>query len=397
MDSSHFDVVTVGGGLGASALAAALANGGMRVLVLERETQFKDRVRGEYIVSWGVAEARELGIDDMLLRACGAEIPFVEMGFGARNLVETTPQRRGGVSFFHPDMQRTLLDRAEHCGATVRRGANVTGVSPGSKPAVRVDVNGREEQISARIVVVADGRGSAARKWLGFALERDECPFHFAGVSLGGVSCQEDKASFVFNPEFGLIGAVVPQKNGRFRAYLGYPADGRISLNGAEKLGAFVAESRKVGPMFADCYAGAKALGPLAAFEAGYFWVDHPYREGVALIGEAAATSDPSFGQGMALTLRDVRVLRDALQADSDWDRAGHRYAEQHDRYFQNIRTVCCWFRNVFQEQGPAADARRQFALPRIVEDLSRVPDHLFGGPELPLDEKVRARFFGEC
>ena len=234
MDSSHFDVVTVGGGLGASALAAALANGGMRVLVLERETQFKDRVRGEYIVSWGVAEARELGIDDMLLRACGAEIPFVEMGFGARNLVETTPQRRGGVSFFHPDMQQALLDHAERSGATVRRGANVTGVSPGSKPAVRVDVNGREEQISARIVVVADGRGSAARKWLGFALERDECPFHFAGVSLGGVSCQEDKASFVFNPEFGLIGAVVPQKNGRFRAYLGYPADGRISLNGAE-------------------------------------------------------------------------------------------------------------------------------------------------------------------
>jgi len=25
------------------------------------------------------------------------------------------------------------------------------------------------------------------------------------------------------------------------------------------------------------------------------------------------------------------------------------------------------------------------------------VPDHLFGGPELPMDETVRARFFGEC
>jgi hypothetical protein len=35
--------------------------------------------------------------------------------------------------------------------------------------------------------------------------------------------------------------------------------------------------------------------------------------------------------------------------------------------------------------------------MPLIAEDLSRVPDHLFGGPELPLDETVRARFFGEC
>ena len=61
MGSSTFDVVTVGGGLGASACAASMARSGMRVLVLEKETQFKDRVRGEYIATWGVAEARELG------------------------------------------------------------------------------------------------------------------------------------------------------------------------------------------------------------------------------------------------------------------------------------------------------------------------------------------------
>ncbi len=29
---------------------------------------------------------------------------------------------------------------------------------------------------------------------------------------------------------------------------------------------------------------------------------------GVALLGDAAATSDPSFGQGMSLTLRDARA-----------------------------------------------------------------------------------------
>jgi hypothetical protein len=48
-------------------------------------------------------------------------------------------------------------------------------------------------------------------------------------------------------------------------------------------------------------------------------------------------------------------------------------------------------------QQGPDADARRQKAMPKIAEDLTRVPDHLFGGPELPLDENVWARFFGEC
>ena len=57
-----YDIITVGGGIAASSLAKAMAERGAKVLVLEREKQFKDRVRGEAIVSWGVAEANELGI-----------------------------------------------------------------------------------------------------------------------------------------------------------------------------------------------------------------------------------------------------------------------------------------------------------------------------------------------
>src|SRR5579863_7367279 len=91
--SNAFDVVTVGGGMGAAALAIAMARGGARVLVLERETKFRDRVRGEGLVPWGVAEARELGIADLLLQTCAREVPWMEMGLGPRNMVETTPQQ----------------------------------------------------------------------------------------------------------------------------------------------------------------------------------------------------------------------------------------------------------------------------------------------------------------
>jgi 2-polyprenyl-6-methoxyphenol hydroxylase-like FAD-dependent oxidoreductase len=395
MHCPPFEIVIVGGGLGGSSFAASMARKGLRVLVLEKESEFKDRVRGEFIVPWGVAEAKRLGIEDAL-NSCGTAIPFVDMGFGPRNLIETTAQQLAGVSFFHPDMQESLLQEAQRVGAEVRRGVSVTSVQPGANPSVTVTDNGREEQIFARLVVVADGRASAARKWTGFTVKTDAHPFQFAGVLLEGVSGRKDMCTFVFNPQFGLVGGLVPQSRDHFRAYLGYPADGNFRLKGAEKLPAFLTESQKVGPMFTDCYARAKSLGPLATFDGGYLWVEHPYRDGVALLGEAAAVSDPSFGQGMALTLRDARALRDALLGDSDWDRACHNYAREHDVYFQNIRTVCCWMRCVFQEQGPSADARRQRAMPKITEDPSRVPDHLFGGPELPMDETVRARFFGE-
>src|SRR5262249_35796017 len=162
-------------------------------------------------------------------------------------------------------------------------------------PSIVVASNGHEERISARLVVIADGRGSVARKWAGFSVATDPHPFYFSGVLLEGVPDRRGMGKFVFNPKFGLVAGLVPQSKNRFRAYLGYPADAKFSLNGIDKLSTFFAESRKVGPMFADTYTQAKSLGPLAAFDANYTWVDHPYRNGVALIGEAAAVSDPSF------------------------------------------------------------------------------------------------------
>ena len=124
--------------------------------------------------------------------------------------------------------------------------------------------------------------------------------------------------------------------------------------------------------------------------------MDHPYRDGVALVGDAAATSDPTWGQGISLTLRDVRTLRDRLLAGEDWSAAGHAYAAEHDRYYAAVHRVDGWFADVFMEVGPQADERRARALPLIAADQTRIPDVPFSGPEQPADEAARRRFFGE-
>jgi menaquinone-9 beta-reductase len=115
------------------------------------------------------------------------------------------------------------------------------------------------------------------------------------------------------------------------------------------------------------------------------------------LIGDAAATSDPIWEQGMSLTLRDVRVLRDYLFADDDWDKAAHAYAAEHNHYYSKLHSYEDLLTEFFFGISAEAETRRNKALPLINDDPSRVPDYIFSGPELPLNEDMKARLFGEA
>jgi 2-polyprenyl-6-methoxyphenol hydroxylase-like FAD-dependent oxidoreductase len=395
MISDTYDIVTVGGGLGSSALARSMAKEGKRVLVLEREKEFKDRVRGEYMSPWGVAEARELGIYELIRDTCGTDAPIVDMGFGPRHLPSTTPQQLPSLGFCHPEMQEVVLKAAKEAGAEVQRGVTVTQINRGASPSVLVQTGAKTKKIKARLVVAADGRTSMARKQAGFEVTEEPQPFFFAGLLLADMTAPPGHAYLLFNPAIGMETAITPVGQGRSRTYVAYQEGADFRLQGNENVARFIEEAKRAESV-ASYYDAARPIGPLASFRCGEFWVDHPYKDGVALIGDAAATSDPAFGQGLSLTARDARVLRDRLLETDDWHAAGHAYAAEHDAYFGVARKVENWFRSLFLAQGADADAKRARALPLIAQDQTRVPDHLLSGPDLPADETVRRRFFGE-
>jgi 2-polyprenyl-6-methoxyphenol hydroxylase-like FAD-dependent oxidoreductase len=396
-----YDIITVGGGLGGSSLAKAMVEHGARVLVLERERQFRDRVRGEILVSWGVAEAKALGIYDLLRATCGRETRWFAFAAGPepgapRDLIATTAQQAPYFSLYHPAMQEVLLQAAIEAGAEVRRGASVRDVKLGTLPSVVVEQDGGIEEIQARLVVCADGRGSLVRKRTGFPVHHDPERLLITGVLFEDMPTpQEDTSYYIINPTIGQGVPLFPQGNGRVRAYLVHTKATSTRLQGEADLPRFVEESIRSGAP-AEWYAGVKVAGPLATFDGADTWVDHPYKEGVVLIGDAAAASDPSWGQGLSLTLRDARVLRDQLLTHTDWDAAGHAYAMEHDRHYGVIHRVDNWLTQMFFAIGPEAEACRARALPLIAQDETRAPDHGSSGPDLPADETVRRRFFGE-
>ena len=400
MTAKTYDIVTVGGGLAGSALAKAMSERGAKVLVLERETRMRDRVRGELMWPWGTAELVELGLLDVIMDSGGRRVPWIDVYRGAtrtvhRNMATTTSPKLPAVSFYYPHMQKALIEAAAAAGAEVRQGARVRGIRPGSTPAVVAAIDGSETVIPTRLVVGADGRNSSARKWGGFKTQRDPDQTMVAGLLFDEMPAPDDASHIFPYAKLGQSSLFFPQGQGRVRSYFCYPAQSDFRLSGGADVQRFIEQSMRTG-VPAEYFAEAKAAGPLATFSGAHTWVECPYQRGVALIGDAAATSDPTHGQGLSKAVRDARVLRDKLLADEDWDEAGRAYAEEHDRYYGTNRTIESWTTQLLFETGTEADARRAKALPTWPSDSTRQLEPFYSGPDQALDEAARRRFFGE-
>lgn len=400
--AATYDVITIGGGLAGASLARALAEKGHRVLVLEATTEFKDRVRGEQVATWGVAEMRELGIYDLLLSSCAQELPWWDVYIGParvdhRDLPATTPQGLANITYYHPEMQQVLIEAAEKAGAEVRRGARVTGVEPGSPARVTVQTDSGAETIEGALVASCDGRNSPSRAWGGFEVSHEPDRMQISGLFFHGITAAEDTNRFGAAPMLNRGTVIFPQGNGDARSYLvGWKATNR-RYQGEQDIPAYIDDVVAAG-MPREVFEKAVPDGPLATFDGADSYVKHPYRNGIALVGDAAAASDPCWGQGQPLTLRDVRELRDQLLANDNPDVAGNAYAAAHDRYYDVVRKTEEWFTTLMWEPGPEADARRGRALAAGALSMAEV-DTFQAGPDaeqIRLDEETRQRFFAE-
>ncbi len=141
--------------------------------VLEQETEFRDRIRGECLQPWGVGEARQLDVADAL-RTCANEMRWVNLIINGqhamkRYFVAMTPQASGMWAFYHSLAQEALLaTAAAAAGADVRRGATVQHIDPGAKPKAKIAQSGGTSEVEARLVALCAGRNPALRAQLGF-------------------------------------------------------------------------------------------------------------------------------------------------------------------------------------------------------------------------------------
>jgi flavin-dependent dehydrogenase len=121
------DHVIVGGGLAGGAVAAILAQAGLRPMVLERESEPRDKICGEFLSTEAQAHLGAIGLD--VTRLGGAPIGGVRLVAGRRCIEARLPFAALGLT--RQRLDEALLEHAERLGAGVERGVSVRGVSPG--------------------------------------------------------------------------------------------------------------------------------------------------------------------------------------------------------------------------------------------------------------------------
>lgn len=393
--SGNYDLIIIGGGISGGALATVMARAGRRVLLLEQSEAFVDRVRGEWIAPWGVAETQRLGIEPLLLEAGGhflerhatfdESVAPEDAAAKAMPLNIFVPGVPGPLCIRHPVHCEVLFGAAAAAGAEALRPVNVISFTTGAAPSVTFTVDGETRTAHASLLVGADGRTSAVREQCGITLHQDPPHHWFAGLLVDGCEGWDDTLQAIGTEgAFGFL--AFPQGKGRVRVYGGYPLADRARFSGPDGARRFLDAFRFSSAPANVAIANGTPAGPLLSYFNNDSWTDAPYAPGAVLVGDAAGWNDPILGLGLSISYRDVRIVSDILKASDDWSKIDFApYAEERAERMRRLRFASRIQAALDMEFDDAARERRRSYHQRAATDPSL---HLTGvavmaGPEM--------------
>jgi 2-polyprenyl-6-methoxyphenol hydroxylase-like FAD-dependent oxidoreductase len=163
------------------------------------------------------------------------------------------------------------------------------------------------------MVVTAKRRNRSAR-----SCSQNDPHHRFSGMLVDNVPQWREDTQFI-SVEGDVNVLAFPQGGGRIRLYIGFGLEQKTRLAGPQGPQRFLEAFRLKSVPGSEAIAAGRPIGPCLVYPNNDTWIDEPFAEGVVLIGDAAGRNDPITGQGLSITHRDVRIVRDILLGEANW------------------------------------------------------------------------------
>ena len=314
MTAQHFDIAIIGSGIAGGALAVALKDSGLSVLLLDRRSGPLDTARGDHIQPAMQPVLARWGVLDRLLKA-GAERRAGTRWFDAEGThIVTVPVPQhddcGGAFLFlnHEKIGDILLNTAEEAGAV-----NITGLSEWSLSRAagnwRIEWQAAHQLGSATctVLVAADGTASAVRSRLKIGLDRHRYQYPIAVLYGRQQGVSDERTLDVYLAKERMV-SLIPRTGGATK--VGFPVS--TEEIGFWKTGSEEALQRRLAEWCPGVSFESLAFG---AIYPPVSQQSEPYQGdgAVVLIGDARHAMHPARSMGMNTCFRVADLLADSL------------------------------------------------------------------------------------
>lgn len=343
------DVAVVGGRLAGCALAAPLARAGRKVVVLDRMTFPSDQLSTHVLLPAGTSELSKMGALPRIMALNPSRVRYLDATAETSHARERLRPEPDGIDFgvcVPRDLQDVcLVEAAREQGADVRERCTFTEATwrAGRVSGLRyTDADGEEHELSAKLVVGADGRRSnvaaAVGAWAPYRMSRNGRGLVFRYLDdprPQGTLDVETYYQWREGDSFAFAFPTTPA--GRllilFMGHRDEAAESRKDPEGywARKLDQHPGLKERIAGVDPASYTKIRSTGETPAFfraSSGPGW---------ALAGDAAHFKDPVTGQGMRDAMWMGRTLAEHVQPHLDvpaqLDAATRRWEAHRDHH----------------------------------------------------------------
>lgn len=335
-----YDLIVIGGGPAGTSAAIHAAQGGARVLLLERGKFPRQKVCGEFV------SAESLGLLRYLLGPrsqhllCGAvSIPQVRVFLDGRILRAKIDPPAASIARF--DLDAALWSSAQHAGVDAQQAVTAHGVA-GTGPFRLATSTGEFE---GRALVNASGRwsklntlpasGGGREKWLGLKAHFAE-PFPEASVDL-----------YFLDEGYCGVQPVSLQDGHSHRGRVNVCA--MVRADSATKLPEVLA----LHPALRERSHSWQLIGEPISTSPLIFQPPQPAKDNVLMAGDAAGFVDPFVGDGISLALRSGRLAARSLApyfaGTACLDQSVHEYRREYEESLLPVFRTSSWIRQALR------------------------------------------------